>query len=485
MTKTLTYKMPRLTIVAAAAPVDAPDDSDVGYWEGIIGAEGILTGDGRLIEADALTWETPVPLRFVREDVGGHMNAYDVGTILEIRRQDDGLIWARGTFDLGSEEGREAQRLVSNGVKRGVSMDLDDVSFEIRVSGEIVEEQEAFMKALLDEDADLPETEERQVDEEGRVTVVEVNSDDEIMVMTSGRIRGATLVSIPAFDIAAIDTTDAPDETEEMEEARVEAVAAAALLAAASPVRPPAAWFRDPQLPGPTPLTITDEGYVFGHIATWGTCHVSPVYGDCTQPPSSRSNYAYFRTGALLTDEGTEVAVGRITFNTGHAPGELDHVQTLAHYDNTGTAAMDVAAGEDAYGIWVAGRVRPNLSENDRQILRASPPSGDWRRIGGNLELVAVLCVNSGGFPIPRPHGMVASGHVQSLVAAGMVVTTNPEQTYPGLSASDLKYLKAMADRGRVEEARALAAKVRPARERIVLGKAAKIAAALTSNTHR
>src|SRR5205085_943051 len=51
--------------------------------------------------------------------------------------------------------------------------------------------------------------------------------------------------------------------------------------------------------------------------------------------------------------------------------------------------------------------------------LRASAPSGDWRRIGGNLELVGLLAVNVPGFPVPRPQVLTAAGGQQlALVAA-------------------------------------------------------------------
>ena len=56
-----------------------PPPQDAAGWEGILGFEGVLTGDSRLIERNALVWDTPLPLRFVKEDIGGHQNAVVVG----------------------------------------------------------------------------------------------------------------------------------------------------------------------------------------------------------------------------------------------------------------------------------------------------------------------------------------------------------------------------------------------------------------------
>jgi hypothetical protein len=177
----------------------------------------------------------------------------------------------------------------------------------------------------------------------------------------------------------------------------------------------PAAHFANPKLTKPTPLTFTDDGRVFGHIATWGTCHIG-FSGQCVTAPHSASQYAYFHTGEVTTDAGP-VAVGHLTFGTGHAAGRLSAASTVAHYDNTGTVGADVVAGEDQFGIWVSGTVRDGLSANELHAFRAAPPSGDWRNIGGTLELVAVLGVNTPGFPVPRAR--VASGEPLALVAAG------------------------------------------------------------------
>jgi hypothetical protein len=298
-------------------------------------------------------------------------------------------------------------------------------------------------------------------DEEGRVTVIAINSDDEVMAMTSGRIRGSTLVDIPAFIRASV-KLDNPLEEEDAEAAPA---AAPALVAGAAPMEPPAEWFQDPKFQGPTPLTITEDGRVFGHLAVWGTCHTA-FTGQCVEPPHSPSDYAYFRTGAVLTAEGREIAVGSITLDTMHAGRSLTAADTLAHYEHTGKQTCDVAAGEDVFGIWLAGALRPGLPKDKVRTLRASPISGDWRRIGGSLELVAALAVNSPGFPVPRPQGLVASGAMQSLVASGMLLPGAPEQELT-VSPEDLRWLKSQrqAEGHRVKtEAERLAARVRKTR---------------------
>lgn len=201
------------------------------------------------------------------------------------------------------------------------------------------------------------------------------------------------------------------------ERAAVEGTPAPALsLVAASGLCAPSEWFANPRFERPTPMTVTDEGRVFGHLAEWGTCHVG-YPGTCVAPPTSASGYAYFLTGAVLTEAGT-IPVGQITMDTGHAvPSRMR--PALAHYDDTGTVVADVNCGEDDHGIWVAGWVRPGTPPEKVVALRGSSLSGDWRKVGTEMEMIAALAVNSGGFPIPRVG--IADGEQVSLVAAGMV----------------------------------------------------------------
>ncbi len=438
----------RAGTLAVADPPPPGADLSVTAWEGTIGMETELTGDGRLIELNALRWDDlPLPLRYVSSDVGAHDGAQVVGRILTIDRGQKGAITATGDFDMGSEAGREAARQVAEGLTTGVSMDLDDVSFEIRVAADVLEGDGPFMLPLFEEDMG-EEAPEPETDEEGRVTVMEMKADDEVRVTTSGRIRAATIVAIPAFASAQIKLSGdlvVPAEPP----------ATPALVAAAAPLEPPAAWFEDPHFTGPTALTFGDDGSVSGHLALWGTCHISYAQGgQCVTPPPSGSSYRSFHTGLIRTREGSDIPIGHITMDTGHAGESASPAVALAHYENTGAVAADVRVGEDAYGIWVAGALRPSVGPSQLRALRAAPLSGDWRRIGYDLELVAALSVNVPGYGVPRPAGLVAGGQVVSLVAAGMVAPRRVRRpgTPGALSTDDLRYLKRLADRERNEE---------------------------------
>lgn len=190
------------------------------------------------------------------------------------------------------------------------------------------------------------------------------------------------------------------------------------IVAAAAPTYA-AADFADPGLTGPTPLTVSDDGHVKGHLAIFGTCHTS--FPDvCVTPPRTQTGYAMFHLGEVATELGP-IGVGKITLGTGHAQPRAGARPASEHYDHTGTCVAVVRAGEDEHGIWVAGRLVEDITPARLAALRRSPLSGDWRRVNGNLELVAALAVNTPGFPVPRTMVASAGGSQLSLVAAGVV----------------------------------------------------------------
>ena len=187
--------------------------------------------------------------------------------------------------------------------------------------------------------------------------------------------------------------------------------------------------FRNPNLDRLTPIQVTKDGRVYGHLAGWRTNHIG-FPGQNVKPPRSAADYRYFHQGVVPTTEG-DLPVGYLTLGTGHA-GTGDAVQAAAHYDNTGSQVACVRAGEDDHGIWIAGSVLPGTDDIQAQTLRRSSLSGDWRRIADpdtgreSLELVAALAVNVPGFPIPRTEQLVAAGGMPTMLVAAGIVRNGP-----------------------------------------------------------
>ena len=362
--------------------------------------EDVESGDGRKFKKDSITMrELPLPLMWQIKTANGHDGAVVVGRIDSMVRTDKGIGNAHGVFD-GGAYGREAERMVRDGFMRGVSADLDQ--FE------------------ASEDAE----------DEAKIADNKIGGNK--ITITQARVMGVTIVPKPAFEECMI-ALEQPAEDTQQQEAEVipdgvyvddmdaieaQSLVACGMIASSIPNVPPAEWMSNPNLSGPTPLTVTDDGRVFGHIAAWHVDHIGMSYG--TKPPKSRSQYSYFHTGVLRADDGRDYQVGQLTLAGGHASLEASAIDAARHYDDTGSAIADVHAGEDRFGIWVAGSLRPSATPEQIRALRASAPSGDWRPIKGNLELVAVCQVNVPGFPIARAR--VASGQVYALVAAGAQV---------------------------------------------------------------
>jgi hypothetical protein len=237
-------------------------------------------------------------------------------------------------------------------------------------------------------------------------------------------------VTVP---FAQLQPADEPDEQQAPppgappmnDEASILLAAATAARAAghpglpAGPQFPPAAWFSPPKLAGPTALTVDADGRIYGHLATWNTCHTGGVDA-CITAPRSQHGYAYFHTGEVVADDGTRIACGVITAGGGHADVRSPMRGAMEHYDDTGAAVAVVVASEDAHGIVLAGALLPEATDRQVACLMRSPLSGDWRKVGRDLELIAALAVNAPGFPVPRPRAAMATpGEQTALVAAG------------------------------------------------------------------
>lgn len=354
--------------------------------------EELESGDGRQAEKYALDMRNlPLPLMWQIQTGEGHNGAVVVGRIERMGRTPRGIGMAYGHFDVGPY-GREAERMVRAGMLRHVSADMDKF-----------------------------EAEAEEAAEDGKIGKSKLS-------IKKARVMGVTIVAKPAFQECTIQMAPVRDLTmedevlpdgiisEEADPMDAVALVAAGYIADAIPVVPPRAWFENPGLKRATPLSVDDNGRVFGHVAAWGTAHMNAQLNG-VNPPRSASGYAYFNKGVIRTDDGSDVTVGQLTLVGGHADLNFSANEAARHYDDTASAFADVHAGEDEFGIWVAGALRPGVTAEQVRAIRASTPSGDWRPIRGKLELIAVCQVNVPGFPIAR--AMVASGHTTALVAAG------------------------------------------------------------------
>lgn len=436
-----------LTSRGVTAATNAAGDVEPAAFHAYLCAEGVRTDDGREILPGACRFpDLPVSLRLLIEDEGGHWGAVTCGRIDTMDRQDaQGLpmIYATGIF--GSDpNGQLAELLVEEQTQRFISIDPRDVT------GEWIEVEINVSSGMFDNDDD------------GGLYDCWFRMSDLV-------IGAATIVATPALPQAVItlSTVELPEAPLAIESAPP---GLPQILASGAPVAPPAAWFEDPgfhvgdarlvrQPDGRSyacPLTVTDDGRVFGHLASWNSRHTG-FPGRDVRPPRSKSGYAHYLTGGCPCDvPDCEHAVGQVTMGCGHAPltksasGRpipLAAHEVVAHYDGGyGAVQMaDVTVGEDDFGPWIAGALKPGVTPEQIRDFTAMGLSGDWREMAGSLDLLAILSVPAPGFPISRralaasgaPSGEelelatragIADDRVFALVAAGVVRRVSPDE---------------------------------------------------------
>lgn len=352
-------------LVASAAPGETP-------FSGVLMVEGVETGDGRFIEQGALTWrDLPLSVAYqdtLPEGMNGHGGAVASGRIETLTRTGD-TIMVEGVFTADAE-GTAAADAVRTQKVRGISADLDNTKVRYEV----------------------------EQDDQGNIV-------NERLVLEAGRIIGAVVTMYPAFAEAQIEVGDMVEADAVAASAGLPGRARFARVDDTGLCTVYRAAFDDPQFDNLTPFTVerlgdTGMALVRGHIAPWGVCHLG-IQNDCQTAPVSKSGYAFFHVGSYNCADGP-VPVGRITMGGLHADRYSARREAERYYDDVSTVACYVRAGEDAWGIWVAGVTANGLSDTHLQMLEGGAPSGDWRGVGRDLELIAVHEVNAPGFPIPR-----------------------------------------------------------------------------------
>ena len=395
-----------------------------GFTDAVVAVLDTVSEDGRRIapDADISFRDFPLPLMWQQQSDDEHAGAYTVGKITDGAVQ-DGAVLASGSL-LDTDEASKAADQISEGVSKP-SIDLGGYSWQYTdPDGTPLSEDELDRAMSGDESVQVVET------------------------ITAGTVMGVTLVPIPAFGDTSIDLNGGPEEGGSEQQQ---------VTASGGTVVYPAGHFADPKLSGPTPLHITDDGRIVGHLALFGTCHTG-MAGECVTPPKSRTGYAHFHTAPpVALDDGSETPVGRLTVATGHAGSSDSGAAAMAHYENTGTCFALVRAGEDAHGIWVSGAPAPGVDDATLQQGMSAPLSGDWRNMGSGLELVAALAVNTPGFPVTASGAVGEDGRAASLVAS---IAPRRHQRAP--SADDIadKVFDRIDRRDKRAEARRLVASV-------------------------
>lgn len=348
-------------------------------WSAVLARIGTPTGDRRIIAPGALTTRAlPLPLMWQRVSGEGHGGAVTVGAIETLTIDNEsGMVTGTGHF-LDVRGAEDAERQTEAGVT-GPSVDLFD-DFDI-----------AEVQTLIEAQVVGP-------DLTGNFDDIEyVVDENDMIVITSARIAGATLVQIPAFaDVSITLLDDVSRETSHP-------VLASAADVSRETSLPPLEAFANPGFTEYTHLTYEEFGWgtkVSGHIADWTSCHLG--LPGCTTAPASMTGYAHFLTKPQRTSDGTTVPVGVLTAGDGHADPKFGIRPAQDHYDRPELAVAKVFAGEDEHGIWVSGWILPYADPTRVQMLRDLDVSGDWRQVGGNLELIAACAVNTGAFTQPR-----------------------------------------------------------------------------------
>ena len=378
---------------------------------------GLSTGDGRRFAPDAITLDAvPMPFEWVRSREGGHDGAVSIGVVQEAavlsvkealaqgyvsadraKGMDQKLsaVWAKGEMFDGidreqmprlAEDVAEAMHLMNAGTL-GPSVDLDSFEGVPVIAGTDEELTWERMEEIYEETGEEPKVE---------------------LLVTSGRVRAATLVSIPAFAETSRPLELVAQEVTGETVAKDTERAAALIASVGTATRPPVAAFALPELDGPTPITYdTETGRVFGHVATWQTCHVGYADVCVTAPRDDTEAFTWFNRFPVETEDGGTIWAGRITVGGRHPGLSLTAAATMAQYDGK-TVAADVRAYADPHGIAVAGFLRPGLDAATLSVLGRRKVSGDWRETPAGLSLVEILALSPGprahaepGFPIP------------------------------------------------------------------------------------
>lgn len=340
------------------------------------------TGDGRmLLSAGADTRELPLSIRFQTQSASGHDGARVSGALFEVTVDpESGVMSGRG-YLLNDANGREHARLIKTGAMRGNSVDLADARARLVMEDEMDDSYIEFTSFRLAATTGVA----TPAFADARAVISEDMSEEELMA--SLETDEPLIVTFSADDAFVINVLGIEDD---------EVVASGA-------TRVPFDAFYQPETAHPQKIVVTEEGFVYGHLALWESCHDG--YADkCLRVPRPTDGYASFNKPGPLTERG-QVETGPIFAFGGHRSAKSARTIEDA-YGGIENAWADVRVVEGRFGPWLSGVVRPGVADEIVYAVRASRISGHW--VNGRLK--AIVSVNAEGYDVPGMNVEITAG---------------------------------------------------------------------------
>lgn len=346
-------------------PVTAASPNDI-LISGVAVPYDTPTGDGRGVQAGALTWdleEEGVPIIWDRED--GDHSGMVLGRV-DSFMDDGGAVLAEAR--LFDTEDPIAQAAVA------------------RVE-ELIAEGALGWSVMLDDEEVVATYKEPEVTEatDGTVTV-RYKTSDQMQWTVAARIRHLALVDTPAWPSARPVLGPLPVN------------ASVALMSTY-----PALHFDKWDSVDPVPLQVTADGRVFGHAAGDG-CYRNGSKAKCDRyskdPDPAMRN---FHTGTVTLDNGNAIRAGSLTCDSLHASISMSHNQQRQHHENTSTVWARVVAWNDKRGrLCISGSVVPGLDPEFLGRVAGLPLSVETWPVPGitGLTLVAAHTVVTPAWPV-------------------------------------------------------------------------------------
>jgi hypothetical protein len=166
-------------------------------------------------------------------------------------------------------------------------------------------------------------------------------------------------------------------------------------------------------------------GQVFGYVAPKGQCILESDPTSCWMVPPSPTNYDYAHQGTTVLADGSILPTANLGGGKGHADVQLGWAQVPLFYENTSYQMAAVRYGEDDFGVYGVGVLRPEATWGQALEFVRSATSGDWRWVQelNAWDFAGSCLVNLPGFPMFDGTRVVMKASAAPLGQTAMLVT--------------------------------------------------------------